>query len=102
MKKSYFIFFILLVLFSFSSHSEEESFSASKKTTEALLSYPKVAKRAEYWGYRLQKMAFGEYADEVLMVSPLVLGKIEFKLLDFDVELNYRSQKSKVQYTYKF
>lgn len=87
------------------SEAEYRDYSDGKmfrQTSNALMRYELVQQKTEYWGDRLEKMLLGEYAEKVMVIAPLVTGKIEFNALDMNFYLDAREEKSGVQYTYNF
>lgn len=73
-----------------------------RKTRSALMKYDFVQQKTEYWGKRLEKMLLGEYAKKLLIIAPLVTGKLQFSALDLNFYIDTRSEKSGVKYTYNF
>lgn len=73
-----------------------------RQTRDALLSYDLVQQRTNYWGKRLEKMIFGEYAENFLFLTPLVTGKVEFRVVELDFYVDARKEKSGVNYTFNF
>ncbi len=73
-----------------------------RQTRNALMRYELVQEKSEYWGKRLEKMLLGEYAEKVLIIAPLVTGKLEFNALDLNFYVDAREERSGVQYTYNF
>ena len=66
------------------------------------MSYGLIQNKAEYWGARLEKMLLGDYAKDVMLIAPLVTGKIQFNALDMKFYVDAREEKSGVEYVYKF
>lgn len=108
-------YFVVLVLFifcpvcmaQFASDSSTKSTEYSdqkmfRQTRNALLKYDFIQKRTEYWGKRLEKMLLGDYGQKVLIIAPLVTGKLEFNALDLNFYIDARAEKSGVRYTYNF
>lgn len=83
----------------FQDYSDGKMF---RQTRSALMKYELVQQKSEYWAERLEKMILGEYAEKVMVIAPLVTGKIEFNALDMKFYLDAREEKSGVKYTYKF
>lgn len=84
---------------------EEKSYGDGKmfrQTQNALMKYEIIQEKSEYWGNRLEKMLLGDYADKVLIIAPLVTGKLQFSALDLNFYIDAREEKSGVKYTYNF
>ena len=73
-----------------------------RKTTDALLSYDLVERRADYFVFKLKNLTFGEYSDQVLLFAPVVTGKVEVRAYDLKFYYDYKKSKSGVKYTFKF
>ena len=99
---------IILSLPSLCCAEVEEEFTGYKpvkmmtETRDALLSYELVQEKTNYWGYRLEKMIFGDHVDKFLIFSPLITGKVEFKALDLNFYVDTRKSKGGVKYTFNF
>jgi hypothetical protein len=99
---------ILLTIPSLCFSEVEEEFSGYEsgkmmtETRDALLSYELVQEKTTYWGYRLEKILFGDNAEKFLIFSPLITGKVEFKALDLNFYVDTRKEKGGVKYTFNF
>jgi len=73
-----------------------------RHTQSALMQYEVVQEKSKYWADRLEKMLLGDYANKVLIIAPLVTGKLEFNALDMNFYFDARHETSGVKYTYNF
>jgi hypothetical protein len=85
-------------------HALEEgrAHNAADRTKDALLAYPAIEARANYFAKRLEKKLLGDYAQEVLILSPILTGQVSLNVFDLNVSLDYREQRGRVQYVYSF
>ena len=52
----------------------------ARKSQAALMSFKRVKTRLKYFEFKIKKMTFGEYTDDVLLLTPLVTGKFELNI----------------------
>lgn len=72
-------------------------------TTEALMSYDFIVERSNYLLYRFKKLTFGEYADEVMILAPIISGQFELKAYkDINVFYNRNTQRGGFNYNINF
>lgn len=82
--------------------SEKNKKKMVKKTTDALLAYDLIERRADYFVFKLKNLTFGEYSDQVLFLAPVVTGKVEVRAYNLNFYYDYNRSKSGVKYTYRF
>ena len=61
------------------------------KTKDPLFSYGLVEERAEYFAFKIKQLTFGEYTEQVLFISPLITGNLEFHAMDMKFYYNYNN-----------
>lgn len=73
------------------------------KTTEALLSYDVVKERSDEIVETVKRKTLGDHADKVLILAPLVTGRVEFNAFDLNFYYDHRNNsQSGVRYNLRF
>lgn len=102
---------ILLVTFSAHSYELEEperevgvgNHRAANLTRDALMSYDYVVERSDYLIYKFKQLTLGEYADHLLILAPIVSGRVEFQAYkDVNFYYNSFSQSGGFRYSINF
>lgn len=83
----------------FQEPSKPDLLSTSSK---ALFSYDIVQERADELVSAVKRKTLGKYSENVLMFLPLVTGEIEFKVSELNFYHRAFSEKTGVEYVYKF
>lgn len=103
--------FILIFYFSAQAYELEEEESQvgvsnarmMDQSREALMSYDFIVERSNYLIYKIKKLTFGEYADQLLILAPLVSGNIEFQAhRDLNVFYNHSAGRGGLRYSINF
>lgn len=72
-------------------------------STRALLSYDSVKERSEEILESFKRNTLGEHADKVLILSPIVTGRVEFNALDMNFYFDHRNNnQAGVRYNLRF
>lgn len=100
--KVYLLFLFLFLFLSFPVLATRAPADIAATTSEALLAYPMIAQKTQYWVDRVKKLTLGDYADDVLIIAPIVTGQVQFKVNFLDVNLNYYQQQGSVNFTHQF
>tara|TARA_Y100000768_G_scaffold388784_1_gene387171 strand:+ start:13969 stop:14316 length:348 start_codon:yes stop_codon:yes gene_type:complete len=76
---------------------------AANYTRDALLSYDAVVERSDYLIYKFKQLTFGEYADQLMILAPLISGRVEFQAYkDVNFYYNSFSQSGGFRYSINF
>ena len=75
---------------------------AGSRTTAALLSIDAVQERADYLVFKLKNLTFGEYSDDVMIITPFLTGKIEFNANRFNLYYSHFQNEGGVNYNLSF
>ena len=91
-----------LCLIAVSSEAQEDGGKMEarmlKKTKDALMSYEIVEKRTDEILHKLEKSAFGEYAEKFAILAPIVTGKVQLRYKDFGFSYSHSSEQANVDY----
>lgn len=111
------VIFIIILLFTSSAFAsyvdqylleiEESDYNANQsqagnKTRDALMSINSIQERADYFVYRLKKLTFGEYTEDIMIITPFITGEIEFNADQFNIYYNHFSSRAGVRYNVTF
>ena len=71
-------------------------------TRDALMSYDKVEERANYFVFKLKNMTFGDYTDQVLIITPFITGQLEFTFNEVNFYYDHQGSESGFRYELRF
>lgn len=75
---------------------------AANVTRDALMSVDGVQERADHFVYQIKKLTFGDYTDDILIITPFITGDVQFTANDFNVYYNHFQNRGGVEYNINF
>lgn len=75
---------------------------AANMTRDALMQVDGVQERADYFVYQIKKLTFGEYTDDVLIITPFITGDLQFTANDINFYYNHFQNRGGVEYNINF
>ena len=99
---TWYVFIVALLTFTVNCRAELRKPDLIANAREALMSYDIVEERAEYFIFKIKKLTFGDYTDQVLILSPLITGNFEFHAMKMKFYYNYNKRRAGVKYDIHF
>ena len=107
-------YLLISLIFSFNAFSTEKleteeplvgvnNGQMMNNTRDALMSYDYIVERSDYLIYKFKQLTFGEYADKVMILAPLISGNIEIQAhSDFNLFYNHHQGRGGLRYNINF